>query len=75
MAWGIGEGAVAVSVAAVIITIVKTKPWNKTENGNGNGKSPCPLHSGIEVAQKYLTDKVDEISEDVKKILGKIGGV
>jgi hypothetical protein len=73
MSLGIGEAGIAVSLAAVAITVLKTKPWEKS-NGNGNGK-PCPLHSGIEVAQKYLTEKVDEIADDVKKILGKIGGV
>jgi len=67
---GIAVAGVAISAGAVVITAIKVKA-----NGNGNGKSVCPLHSGIEVTLKYLVDKADEAGDDIKKILGKIGGV
>ena len=74
MALGIGEAGIAISAGAVIITVLRTKPWVK-QNGNGNINGVCGLHSGIEATLKYLVDKADEAGEDIKKILGKIGGV
>lgn len=67
---GIGIAGVAISAGAVVITAIKVKGGT-----NGNSKNPCPLHSGIEATLKYLVDKADEAGDDIKKILGKIGGV
>ena len=67
---GIGIAGVAISAGAVVITAIKVKA-NNSNNSNGT----CHLHSGIEATLKYLVDKADETGEDIKKILGKIGGV
>jgi len=70
MDYGIGIAGIAISAGAVAITAIKVRA-----NGNGNSNGTCHLHSGIEATLKYLVDKADETGEDIKKILGKIGGV
>lgn len=69
---GIGEGALFVSIAAVAITILKTKPWVKEQY---TFPETCSKHSGIETKLNFLQDISEETRDDVKKILGKIGGV
>jgi hypothetical protein len=55
-------GATAVGMAYVFL-----KYYGRKNNTNGNEKStfPCPLHKGIDEAQKTIFSKLDKLEEKV----------